>query len=247
MNTSTDVGWQSDELMESFLLEVVAKVVGLGGAYVDVSHDQGVFLWVDKLPQMLGQSEEGLVLGPVDADDIHVRHVNLHQLKVLLPKYAYFADSHPFLDEGCKSFTTALARKVSSISIQLILLLLLFTFVQPGLLQEEDVTLHQHGIGSDVLHVLAKGAGVEGGDLQPRCFWIHPIAGISVNGDSVHPLGFFCDLVIHCDLLWVHCVHDVQLIQTLYSREHDVGHARLEDAGDINNQIVRFCHSLTLK
>jgi len=167
-DTSTDVGWQSDELMESFLLEVVAKVVGLGGAYVDVSHDQGVFLWVDKLPQMLGQSEEGLVLGPVDADDIHVRHVNLHQLKVRLLKYADTADSasHPFLDEGCKSFTTALAREVSVIALQLILLLLLFTFFQPGLLHEEDVTLHQHRIRSDVLHMLAKGVGVKGAHLQ---------------------------------------------------------------------------------
>ena len=49
--------------MESFLLEVVAKVVVLCGTDVDVSHYQGVLPRVYELPQMLSQLGEGLSPG----------------------------------------------------------------------------------------------------------------------------------------------------------------------------------------
>lgn len=61
MNTSADMCGQADKLTEPFLLEVVAQVIGLGCTDVHVPHDQGVFLRVDKLPQMLGQLGEGLI------------------------------------------------------------------------------------------------------------------------------------------------------------------------------------------
>ena len=110
---------------------------------------------------MLCQLGEGLSPGPVDANNINVCHVKLHYLKVRLPKNGDYT-SDPCFDVGGKTFTTTLTCEMSSISFQLILLLLLFTFFQPGLENEEDVTLQQYGIRSDVLHVLAKGAGVEG-------------------------------------------------------------------------------------
>ena len=151
--------------MESFLLEVVAKVVVLCGTDVDVSHYQGVLPRVYELPQMLSQLGEGLSRRPVYANDVDFLHVKLDYLKVGLPKFGDYA-SHLLFDVGRKPFTAALTHEMSSISLHLILLLFLITFFQPGFLDKEDVALHQYGIGSDVLHVLAKGAGVEGADLQ---------------------------------------------------------------------------------
>ena len=151
--------------MESFLLEVVAKVVVLCGTDVDVSHYQGVLPRVYDLQQMLSQLGEGLSRRSVNANDVDFLHVKLDYLQVCLPELGNHA-SHPFFDEGRKSFTAALTHEMSSISLHLILLLFLITFFQPGFLDKEDVALHQYGIGSDVLHVLAKGAGVEGADLQ---------------------------------------------------------------------------------
>ena len=152
-------------MAESFFLQEVPKFVVLGGAHVDVSHYQGILLRVDELPQMLSQFGEGLSCRPVYANDVDFLHVKLDYLKVGLPKFGDYA-SHLLFDVGRKPFTAALTHKMSSISLHLILLLLLFTFFQPGLENEEDVTLQQYGIRSDVLHVLAKGAGVEGADLQ---------------------------------------------------------------------------------
>ena len=63
----------------------------------------------------------------------------------------------------------------------------------------------------------------------------------------MHPLGFLYDLVIDCDLPWVHCVHDMELLQTLNAGEHDIGHARLVHAGNIHNQGVWFGDCLPLK
>ena len=52
---------QGYKLTEPFLLEEVAQVIFLGGTDIDVSHNQGVLLGVDELPQMPGQLGEGLI------------------------------------------------------------------------------------------------------------------------------------------------------------------------------------------
>ena len=144
-----------DKLAESFFLQEVAKFVVLGGAHVDVSHYQGILLRVDELPQMLSQLGEGLSCRPVYANDVDFLHVKLDNLKVWLPKFGDYA-SHLLFDVGRKPFTMALTREMSTIALQLILLLFLFIFFEPGLCDEQDVALHQHRICPDVLHMLAK-------------------------------------------------------------------------------------------
>ena len=202
MNTSTDMCGQGDKLTEPFLLEVVAHDVVLGGADVEVSNDQGVLARVDALPQMVDHLGKRFIIGPVYGYDGQLRRFNHHQLEVWLHKDAATA-SDPVLDIRGNSFSTALARKMSAITLQLVLLLLLLRGFQPGLQHKKDVALHQYGIVSDVLHVLAKGAGVEGAHLQPRCFWIHPIAGILVHRDFVHPHSFVDHFFVDCDFCWV--------------------------------------------
>ena len=61
MNTSTDVCGQVDKLTESLVLKVVAQVIFLGGADVDIPHNQGVLFGVNDMLQMLAQSGEGLI------------------------------------------------------------------------------------------------------------------------------------------------------------------------------------------
>ena len=142
MNTSTYVCGQGDKLTEFFPLEEVAQVIFLGGTDVDISHNQGVLIGVDVILQMLGQSGEGLVLGPVDGDDVYFLQVNLGHLKVGLLKVSDALCFDPFLEIGGNSFATARAHKVSFVSLQLIFVLLLLTGVQPCLLDKEDMTLH---------------------------------------------------------------------------------------------------------
>ena len=146
MNTSTDVCGQGDKLTEFFPLEEVAQVIFLGGADVNVSNNQGVLFGVNVILQLLGQSGEGLVLGPVDGDDVYFLQVNLGHLKVGLLKVSDALGFDPSLDIGDNTFATAWAHKVSFISLQLIPVLLLFTGFQPCLLDKEDITLHQHRI-----------------------------------------------------------------------------------------------------
>ena len=66
INTSFDVGGHGDELVESLSLKVVAECIGLGGADVDVADDQGVLFWGEEVSEVVGCSEQGLVLGSVD-------------------------------------------------------------------------------------------------------------------------------------------------------------------------------------
>ena len=46
---------QGYKLTEPFLLEELAQVIFLGGTDIDISHNQGVLLGVDELPQMLSR------------------------------------------------------------------------------------------------------------------------------------------------------------------------------------------------
>ena len=146
--------WHGDKLSEPFLLEEVAQLIVFGRTDVEVSHNQGVLVRVDALPQMVGHLGEGLILGPVYGYDGHLRRLNHDQLKVWLRKDAATA-SHPVLDIGGNTSTAAWAREVSAVALQLVLLLLLLRRFQPAFQHKEDVALHQHRISSDVLHVLA--------------------------------------------------------------------------------------------
>ena len=247
MNTSANMCRQGYKLTEPFLLEEVAQVIFLGGTDIDVSHNQGVLLGVDELPQMPGQLGEGLISRSVCAYYVQLLHADLGQLKVGLPILSDHA-SHPLFNVGDNSFSAATACKMSSITLQLVPLLLLFLPFQPGLLNKKDVALHQHRICSDVLNMFAKGAGVEGAHFQFGCFCIlHPITGILIDRDSVHSPGFFNDLVVDSDLQRVQLFYNVELFYTLDSRQHYVGHARLVHAGDIHNQGTGFCNRLTLE
>ena len=146
--------WHGDKLSEPFLLEEVAQLIILSSTDVKVSHDQGVLVRVDALPQMVDHLGEGLFLGPVYGYDGHLCRINHHQLKVWLRKDAATA-SHAVLDIGNNSSTAARAREMRAIALQLVLFFLLLRGFQPGFQHKKDVTLHQHRISSDVLHVLA--------------------------------------------------------------------------------------------
>ena len=117
MNTSTDMCGQRDKLTEPLLLEVVAHDVVLGGADVEVSNDQGVLARVDALPQMVDHLGKRFIIGPVYGYDGQLRRFNHHQLEVWLHKDAATA-SDPVLDIRGNSFSTALARKMSAITLE---------------------------------------------------------------------------------------------------------------------------------
>ena len=62
INTSSDVGWQGDKLREPLPREVVAHLIDLVGAKVDVAYHQCVLLRVDEILEMVGCSIQRFVL-----------------------------------------------------------------------------------------------------------------------------------------------------------------------------------------
>ena len=131
MYTSADMCWHGDKLSEPFLLEEVAQLIVFGRTDVEVSHNQGVLVRVDALPQMVGHLGEGLILGPVYGYDGHLRRLNHDQLKVWLRKDAATA-SHAVFDIGDNSSTSARACKMRAIALQLVLFFFLLRGFQPG-------------------------------------------------------------------------------------------------------------------
>ena len=87
LQTSFDVGWQSDKLVEPCTAQVVAQVILLLlGTEVKVSHDQCVLLGLNEILQEEGCSGEGLLLGTINCDDVHFPHDDLGELYVGLGK-----------------------------------------------------------------------------------------------------------------------------------------------------------------
>ena len=98
INTSSDVGGQGDKLSEAFPHEVPAEVVFFVRAIVDVPYHHSVFVRVDKIPQMVGCSEQGFLLGSVDGNYVEVPQLYLHDLDVGLTKLVDTSDFNLPLD-----------------------------------------------------------------------------------------------------------------------------------------------------
>ena len=66
------MGGQGDELSEALPHKVPAEVIHLVCAIVDVSNHNSVLARVNKIPQMVGRSEQGFLFGTVNCNYIEV-------------------------------------------------------------------------------------------------------------------------------------------------------------------------------
>ena len=219
INTSSDVSWQGDKLREAFPSEVIAHLFDLVGAKVDVAYHQCVLFRVDEILEMAGCSIQRFFLRPVDGNYVHFSHFYLDHLNVGLSQLADADHSFQLtLHKHSQSFSSRHTLKVTCEPFNLVANINLFSFLQPRLLEAQDVALKQHRVASDVLHVLAEGESVEGAHLETLRFPVHPLARIFVDRDFLHPGCFRLDLFIDIDFLRVQGIYDVQLLQGLTAR-----------------------------
>ena len=132
-------------------------------------------------------------------------------------------------------------------TFQLVALIFLFSILQPGLLEAQDVTLQQDGVASDVFHVLAERYRVERAHFQAKCCWVHPRAGVVVDRHLVHPCHLYLHILVNSDLVGVKFIHNVELLQAADSREHHIHQPRLASTGHTDNEVAGLGNSLTLK
>ena len=97
-NTSFDVGWQCDQLVEPCPRKVLAHLVRfLPRAVVEVPDNQRVLLGVYQGLEVVGGSEEGFILRSVDRYDVQPFHDDLAQLQVGRGKVEGVQDRQVFL------------------------------------------------------------------------------------------------------------------------------------------------------
>ena len=181
INTSSDVGGQGDKLTETLPLEVLAELVLLMGTIVYVPDHHGVPRRVDKVPQMVGRSVQWLLLGSVYGNNVKVPHLYLDHLDIGLSKFSDPSDFQLPLDIYRQPLSAPNTHKVTIESFQLVLLILFFSVLQPGLLKAQNIALHQDRVAFHVLDMLAEGESVEGAHFQTQRCWVHPQAGILVH------------------------------------------------------------------
>ena len=241
------MGGQGDELSEALPHKVPAEVIHLVCAIVDVSYHNSVLARVDKIPQMVGRSEQGFLFGTVNCNYIEVPELYLHHLEVGLSQLADTSDFQLPLDEHCQPFSSPHTHKVPPKPFHLVALIYLFSILQPGLLEAQDVTLQQDGVASDVFHVLAERYRVQGAHFQAKCCWVHPRAGVVVHRHLVHPCHLYFHLLINSDLVGVKFIQNVELLQAADSREHHIDQPRLVSTGHADNEGVGLGNRLPLK
>ena len=241
------MGGQGDELREALPHEVPAEVVHLICAIVEVPYHYSVLVRLDKIPQMVGCSEQGFLLGTIYCDYIQVSQLDFHHLDVRLSQLADASDFNLPLDKHCQPFSTPYTDEETSEPFQLIALIFFFSILQPGLLEAQDVTLQQDGVASHVFHVLAERQCVERAHFQAKCCWVHPRAGVVVHRHLVHPCHLYFHLLINSDLVGVKFIQNVELLQAADSREHHIDQPRLVSTGHADNEGVGLGNRLPLK
>ena len=107
--------------------------------------------------------------------------------------------------------------------------------------------MQQVRVSSDIFHVLAQRAHIEGGHPQALHLGVRPAARVAVEGDFLHALCFFQHLLVHSDLVRVHLLQDVELKEAADPAQHHIDHARLVGALHIYYQVVGLADRLSLQ
>ena len=248
-STSINVCGQGHKLIEPMSREEGAHFIGWLslGADVEIADYECGLLKVDELIQEMDDPGQMLLLGPVHRYDVKIPEGDFSELNEGLTDVVVAVVDNLVLHVNCHTFPWSHTGEVSLEAVQVILLPLLFSRMQPYFLEAKYISLEKCRITLDIINMTSERLHIQGADFEASSFRIHPVTGVVVHGDFLHSLGLSFNLLIDSYLLRVHLVQDVQLLQTAASGQHNIHHSWLVSTDHVNNQRVRLRHSLSLK
>ena len=199
---------QGHKLIEPMSREEGAHFIGWLslGADVEIAHDECGLLKVDELIQEMDDPGQMLLLGPVHRYDVKIPEGDFSELNEGLTDVVVAVVGSLVLHINCHTFPWSHTGEVTSKAVQLVLLSLFFSWMEPYFLEAKYVGLEKCRIALDVVNMAPEGLHIEGADFETSSFGIHPVTWVVVHGDFRHSLGLGFNILIYSNLLRVHLV-----------------------------------------